>query len=182
MLTKTGILAAIAAGDIAINPFDEKQLNPNSYDLRLAPEYAVYEKRDSGGLIDAAKDNPIIRKRIGEEGLVLEPGELYLMATQEYTYSRCFVPGLEGRSSLGRLGVSVHATAGFGDVGFKGTWTLEVSVIRPVRIYRNMRFCQLFFEECSGPVNLDIDSYTGKYNGQVSPKPSQIFKERNEWN
>ena len=102
------------------------------------------------------------------------------MSTAEHTYTSNFVPGIEGRSSVARLGISIHATAGFGDVGFNGTWTLEVSVIKPVRIYRNMRICQIFFEELSSEVDWE-GRYAGKYNDQSLPRPSGIFEEAKEW-
>lgn len=177
MLTRTGILAEMKAGNIVIDPFNPEQLNPNSYDLRLSKDVAIYEDI----ILDAGRDNRISRMEIPASGMVLEPGELYLMATQEYTLTKNFVPGIEGRSSVGRLGISVHATAGFGDVGFHGTWTLEVSVIKPVRVYANMRICQIFFEECSGLVDPGADKYVGKYNQQRKPQPSQIWRETNEW-
>lgn len=175
MLTKNGILKAIERGDIVIDPLNYRQLNPNSYDLRLAPWVLKYVP----GVIETAVEMPTIEHRIGLEGMVLEPGELYLMATKEVTYSRTYIPCIEGRSSVGRLGINIHATAGFGDVGFRGTWTLEVSVIRPVRIYAGMRICQIYFEECD---EVPIDLYEGKYNGQFKPKPSKIYREFSEWN
>jgi dCTP deaminase len=177
MLTKKGILLEIEKGNIQIEPFKPEQLNPNSYDLRLSPDVAVYEEVT----LDAGRKNRISRSIIPASGLVLQPGELYLMSTQEYTSTSNYVPGIEGRSSVGRLGISVHATAGFGDVGFHGTWTLEVSVIKPVRVYAGMRICQIFFEECTGEVDVESDAYKGKYNKQVKPQPSQIWREVNEW-
>lgn len=175
LLTKSGIVEALENGHIEIDPFNPSQLNPNSYDLRLAKHVIRY----APGIIDAAEPMELIHEEITEEGLVLEPGELYLMATQEVTKSPKYVPGIEGRSSIGRLGVNVHATAGFGDVGFHGTWTLEVSAIRPVRIYAGMRICQVFFEDCSKLC--PGDKYEGKYNGQREPRESQIYKEADEW-
>jgi len=178
MLTGQDIQRHIVKGSISIEPFNKSQLNPNSYDLRLSEHVAIY--RDTGTL-DAAKENNLERFEIPKKtGLLLVPGELYLMATVENTYTPEFVPGIEGRSSVARLGISIHATAGFGDVGFNGTWTLEVSVIKPVRIYRNMRICQIFFEELSSPVAA-LDHYAGKYNDQSLPRPSGIFEEAKEW-
>ena len=175
LLTRSGILEAISTGHVAIEPFDESQLNPNSYDLRLGKHVVRY----TPGVIDAAKPHEIIQETIPAEGIVLQPGELYLMATKEVTKTSNYVPGIEGRSSVGRLGVSVHATAGFGDVGFHGTWTLEVYVIRPVRIYEGMRICQIFFEDCSTIRKGDV--YCGKYNGQIEPRESRVYMEASEW-
>ncbi len=177
MLTQSDILNYRAKGSLEIEPFNEKQLNPNSYDLRLSEHVAIY----TNAALDAAKENQVERFDIPKKtGLLLKPGELYLMSTVESTYTPDFVPGIEGRSSVARLGISIHATAGFGDVGFNGTWTLEVSVIKPVRVYRNMRICQIFFEELSSPVNWE-GRYAGKYNEQSLPRPSGIFEEAREW-
>jgi len=173
MLSNSKIIEAIENGLIEISPFSPDQLNPNSYDLRLGPWVSVYQNK----VLDAAKPQKLATEKIGN-GITLYPGELYLMATQEYTYSKAYIPCIEGRSSVGRLGINVHATAGFGDIGFKGTWTLEVSVIRPVKIYEGMRICQIYFEECSGE---PLFTYAGKYNGQKTPKASGIYKEKNEW-
>lgn len=177
MLTGHDIQRHITKGGISIEPFNKDQLNPNSYDLRLSKHVAVYRESE----LDAAKENNLERFEIPEkEGLLLAPGELYLMSTAEHTYTSDFVPGIEGRSSVARLGISIHATAGFGDVGFNGTWTLEVSVIKPVRVYRNMRICQIFFEEISSAVDWE-GRYAGKYNDQSLPRPSGIFEEAKEW-
>lgn len=175
MLTRNQILEAVNVGDIVISDFDESQLNPNSYDLRLSEVVLKYKNT----VLNAAEDSPTLELSIGKNGLTLMPGELYLMATIESTYSKKYIPCIEGRSSVGRLGISVHSTAGFGDIGFNGTWTLEVSVVKPVTIYANMRICQIFFEETSG--DHDIVSYSGKYNGQTKPRKSKIYKEVNEW-
>ena len=106
--------------DIVIEPFNEEQLNPNSYNLRLHNELLVYEK----SLLDMKQENPTRKLVIPPEGLILESNRLYLGRTLEYTKTDRLVPMLEGRSSIGRLGLFVHVTAGFGDVGFCGYWTL----------------------------------------------------------
>lgn len=175
ILTRSGIKAAIEKNQIRIHPFSESQLNPNSYDLRLGNKVVTYTDH----ILDAARKPKTLELEIPSNGLLLSPGQLYLMATVEQTETSHFVPGIEGRSSVGRLGISVHATAGFGDVGFKGTWTLEVSVIRPVVIYAGMRICQIFFEACSEIMPGDL--YVGQYLNQVSPKPSGIHREADEW-
>ncbi len=175
ILTGSQIFAAIQANEIIIDPFDPAQLNPNSYDLRLAPDVLVYRDEE----LDAAEPMAVDQFSIGDRGLLLEPGKLYLMRTVEVTGTRKYVPGIEGRSSIGRLGICIHATAGFGDVGFHGTWTLEVSCIQPVRIYAGMRICQVFFTACGEPQEEDI--YAGKYLGQQLPRPSKIWTERDEW-
>jgi dCTP deaminase len=175
ILLGSEISKALADGKIVISPYNESQLNPNSYDLRLGHKYLKY----NDPILDAAKINSTETYRIPKEGLILMPNELYLMETQEITETDHFVPGIEGRSSIGRLGIDIHATAGFGDIGFKGTWTLEISVKKPVRIYANMRICQVYFMTCSKPEECDL--YKGKYINQNMPRPSYIWKEREEW-
>jgi dCTP deaminase len=175
ILTGSAIRQSVENGDILIDPFDPAQINPNSYDLRLASHVTQY----TAEILDAAIENPTISYEIPPGGLVLQPHQLYLMATKERTSTSKYVPGVEGRSSTGRLGLSVHVTAGFGDIGFDGTWTLEVTVIKPLRIYANMRICQIFFETCSDVKPEDL--YKGKYTGQQRPRPSRIWNERDEW-
>ncbi|MCS6823893.1 MAG: dCTP deaminase, partial [Cytophagaceae bacterium] len=117
--------------EIFIDPFDDKKLNPNSYNLTLHKEILVYEQE----LLDMKIENKAVRHEIPDEGLVLVPGKLYLGRTVEHTMTKNYVPMLEGRSSIGRLGLFVHITAGFGDVGFCGYWTLEMFCVQPIRIY-----------------------------------------------
>ena len=124
--------------DIVITPFNPSQLGPNSYNLRLHEELMVYDEPE----LDMKKNHKTRQLIIPKEGLVLQPGVLYLGRTVEYTRTENCVPMLEGRSSIGRLGIFIHITAGFGDVGFSGYWTLEISCIQPVRIYANVEVCQ----------------------------------------
>ncbi|MCB1315390.1 MAG: dCTP deaminase, partial [Leptospiraceae bacterium] len=126
---------------IIIDPFDPELLNPNSYNLRLHDELLVY----SNDLLDMKTPNTTERIKIPPEGIQLSPGRLYLGRTLEYTETQGVVPMLEGRSSIGRLGMFVHVTAGFGDVGFCGYWTLEISTIQPIRIYPGIQICQIFY-------------------------------------
>lgn len=161
-------------GSVVISPFDAGQLGANSYDLRLSGMLLVYEK----GHLDAACDNLVREIEIPDGGFMLEPGELYLGSTIEYTETKDLVPGIEGRSSVGRLGINVHSTAGFGDVGFRGTWTLELSVVRSVLIYAGMRICQIHYEPVLGEF---VPYESNKYQGQVGPTPSGLWKESSEW-
>lgn len=126
--------------DIVITPYSEKQLNPNSYNLRLHEELLVYTELP----LDMKKPNPAEKLVIPESGLLLKPGILYLGRTLESTETHNLVPMLEGRSSIGRLGMLVHVTAGFGDVGFKGFWTLEISVIQPSSFIQVWKFVRFF--------------------------------------
>jgi dCTP deaminase len=156
--------------DILIDPYDPDCLNPNSYNLRLHDELLVY--RDP--VLDMKVPNPTVHLRIPSEGLLLEPGRLYLGRTVEYTETRNLVPMLEGRSSIGRLGLFVHVTAGFGDVGFCGYWTLEISCIQPVRIYPFIGICQIFYHTIEG----DFEEYqSSKYQKNTGIQPSLIYRE-----
>ena len=171
------ILKRVKDGSIVIDPFDEKRLNPNSYDLRLADTLLVYKNKNLP--LDMAQDRESFPVKIPSEGFRLLPGEIYLGSTVEYTETPDLIPGIEGRSSVGRLGINIHATAGFGDVGFKGTWTLELSVVRAVRIYAGVRICQIYYEPLMG----DFMPYeSDKYQGQTLPRPSGLWKEAGEWN
>jgi dCTP deaminase len=156
-------------GDIQIKPFDKKRLNPNSYNLTLHDELMVYEEV----VLDMAKANRVRRLPIPEEGLVLSPNQLYLGRTAEWTATRNLVPQIEGRSSVGRLGLFVHVTAGFGDVGFCGYWTLEMFAVQPVRIYPGVPICQIFYHELTG----EFTEYDSKYQHNHDIQPSLLFQE-----
>lgn len=154
--------------EIIIEPFDESRINPNSYDLTLSNELLVYEKE----ILDMKNPNPTRRILIPETGLLLEPNRLYLGRTNEYTRTDTFAPMLEGRSSIGRLGLFVHVTAGFGDVGFAGYWTLEIFCVQPVRIYPNVAICQIYYHTIDG----DFDLYHGKYQNNEGIQPSLMYE------
>ena len=156
--------------DIIIKPFNEEQLNPNSYNLKLHNKLLVYEDN----VLDMKKDNKVKEITIPPEGLLLEPNKLYLGRTIEYTETDRLVPMLEGRSSIGRLGLFVHVTAGFGDVGFKGYWTLEIFCVQPIRIYPNVEICQVYYHNIEG----EYDKYTsGKYQNNKGIQPSMLYKD-----
>ena len=161
------------AGRIHIEPFHPKQLGPNSYDVRLFNALAVYDF-DEIEYLDCRKENPVRYLEIpAKEGFILQPGQLYLGATMEAVGSDFFVPMYEGRSSMARLGIQSHISAGFGDIGFKSQWTLEISVVHPVKIYAEMRIGQVYFHR----VNLDLSPklYDGKYKNQKGPQKSKAF-------
>ena len=156
--------------DIWIEPFDPKRLNPNSYNLSLHNELLVYET----DTLDMKSPSPTRLLRIPEVGLLLEPGRLYLGRTAEFTRTMAHAPMLEGRSSVGRLGLFVHVTAGFGDVGFCGYWTLEIFCVQPIRIYPGVEICQIYYHTVEG----DCDPYTsGKYQDNTGIQPSRLYKE-----
>lgn len=155
--------------DILIDDFNPERLNPNSYNLTLHDELMVYEEV----VLDMAKPNRVRRMTIPEEGLVLSPNQLYLARTSERTTTHNLVPQIEGRSSIGRLGLFVHVTAGFGDVGFSGYWTLEMFAVQPVRIYAGVPICQIFYHELTG----EITEYASKYQHNRDIQPSLLFEE-----
>jgi dCTP deaminase len=158
--------------DINISPFSDDNLNPNSYNLTLHNEVLVYEEI----VLDMRKPNRVNRLEIPEEGLVLRPETLYLGRTVEFTETHNLVPMIEGRSSVGRLGLFVHVTAGFGDVGFRGYWTLEMFAVQPVRIYPGVQICQIFFHQITGPIT---EYVSNKYQNNRDIQPSLLFKELN---
>jgi len=155
---------------ILINPFNEKQLNPNSYNLKLHNKLLVYKYNE----LDMKKNNPYTEMIIPERGLVLRPGTLYLGRTLEYTKTENYIPMLEGRSSIGRLGLFIHITAGFGDVGFAGYWTLEISCIQPIRIYPFIKICQISYSEIKGNY---INYKSDKYQNNTEVQSSKLYKE-----
>lgn len=156
--------------NIEIEPFHEKQLNPNSYNLRLHNELLVYKDHT----LDMKKNNSTNKIIIPDEGLLLEPNKLYLGRTIEFTKTERYVPMLEGRSSIGRLGMFIHVTAGFGDVGFAGYWTLEIFVIQPLIIYPNVEICQIYYHSLEG----DYEKYkSGKYQNNDGIQPSLLYKD-----
>ena len=156
--------------NIHIDPFDESKLNPNSYNLSLHDELLVYEEV----VLDMRKSNRVERVKIPADGLVLTPNQLYLGRTIERTETHNLVPMIEGRSSIGRLGLFVHVTAGFGDVGFCGYWTLEMFAVQPVKIYPGVQICQLFFHQIHG----DITEYSStKYQHNRDIQPSMLYRE-----
>ena len=148
ILSDSRILEEIEKGTIIITPYDRKALGSNSYDVHLGANLAVYEAPE----LDAKKHNTIRHFNIPEEGFVLQPDTLYLGVTMEYTETHAHVPFLEGKSSTGRLGIDIHATAGKGDVGFCGNWTLEISVKMPVRVYAGMPIGQLIYFPVDGEI------------------------------
>ena len=177
ILTDKEILTSIDSKDIVIEPFNRECLGTNSYDVHLSKHLATYKDE----VLDARKHNQIEEIIIPEEGFVIQPGTLYLGSTVEYTETFNSVPFLEGKSSIGRLGIDIHATAGKGDVGFCNHWTLEISCVHPVRVYAGMPIGQLIYFLVKG----DIENYynkkkNAKYN-QRTPKPMESMMWKNKF-
>lgn len=208
ILSDAEILAARARGEIVIDPFDVNQLGGNSYDVRMGPVLRVYETSSTAGsamafrgahevgielmaladrnwigtqlsILDAAKEPRTVDISILESGIVLVPGILYLASTVEYTETHEHVVYLDGKSSIGRLGIAVHLTAGRGDVGFVGHFTLEMSVVQPVRVYAGMPIGQLTYHTVHGAVERRYQTKPGAsyLDGRdPMPQPSRLWK------
>lgn len=176
ILSDSRILEEIEKGTILIEPYHRSKLGSNSYDVHLGKYLATYVDE----VLDAKKHNTIEHFEIGEEGFVLQPNVLYLGVTQEYTETHNHVPFLEGKSSTGRLGIDIHATAGKGDVGFCGNWTLEISVKQPVRVYYGMPVGQLIYFPVEGDILVPYNrKANAKYSGQPNrPVESMMWKNK----
>jgi dCTP deaminase len=170
ILTSERIEKELRFGRIKIDPFDQKRLNPNSVNLQLHPRLLVYDEL----VLDARNKNRHKEIIIPDDGFVLQPNVLYLGSTVEYTETHQLVPKIDGRSSMGRLGIFVHVTAGFGDIGFCGHWTLEIVAVHPVRIYPYLEICQISYHEIIGLIG---QTYTGKYQNNQGVQPCMIHKE-----
>jgi dCTP deaminase len=172
ILGKESILENIEDKNIVIQPFELRNVGANSYDVHLSK----WLKRYWSLPLDCKKENHAIDIEIPEEGYELCPNKLYLGSTIEYTESHGLVPILHGKSSLGRLGLSIHVTAGFGDNGFCGHWTLELFALEPLRIYAGMPIGQICWHTTDA-----IEEYgkrpQSKYQNQgAKPVESQFYK------
>ena len=175
ILSGKEIKKQVKEGSIAIDPFTDEQINPNSYNLRLHPDLLVYDN----DILDMREKNSASPLVIPEDGLLLVPHKLYLGRTVERTSTDKYVPMLEGRSSVGRLGLFIHITAGFGDIGFDGFWTLEIFCVQPIRIYSGLEICQIFYHTIDG----DFDLYRSKkYQSNKGVQPSMLYKDFEENN
>ena len=166
ILTDKDILEAIEVKTIVIEPYRRDCLGSNSYDVHLGAVLAIYKTQ----VLDAREHNEIEYFTIPEEGFILRTDTLYLGVTEEYTETHAHVPFLEGKSSTGRLGIDIHATAGKGDVGFCGNWTLEISVKQPVKVYKGMPIGQLIYFPVDGEIEV---KYNQKKNAKYSDQPDK---------
>ena len=170
ILSGKEIKKQVKEGSIAIDPFTDEQINPNSYNLRLHPDLLVYDN----DILDMREKNSASPLVIPENGLLLEPHKLYLGRTVERTSTDKYVPMLEGRSSVGRLGLFIHITAGFGDIGFDGFWTLEIFCVQPIKIYPNVEICQVYYHTIEG----EHENYSsGKYQNNKDTQASLLYKD-----
>jgi dCTP deaminase len=169
ILTGPKIKEEYTKGTLSIAPFDEKYINPNSYDFRLGTTLVVYKNHT----LDSKQANETETITIPEEGIVLQPDKLYLGHTLEKIGSDHFVPIIRGKSSTGRMGLFVHITADLIDIGAHANFTLMMHAVQPLRVYPGMRIGQVTFWETSGDINL----YEGKYQGSSLPMASQAYKD-----
>ena len=172
ILSGTKIIEEVDNGNIVITPFDKAKVNPNSYNLTINEKLLVYPDNT---ILDFKKHNSVDTLIIPEEGMILYPGKLYLGSTNEFCFTDKYVPIISGRSSTGRLGIKVHITAGYGDIGWKGKWTLEIAVELPVRIYPNIEFCQIYYFTVFGNKNIQ---YNGRYQNQQGAVESRSNLEK----
>jgi dCTP deaminase len=175
ILTHAKILAEIQKGTIKIEPFDLNCLGTNSYDIHLGKYLAEYVSTE----LDCKKHHELKTWEITEEGFVLQPNTLYLGATMEYTETLAHIPFIEGKSSIGRLGINIHATAGKGDIGFCNHWTLEISVLQPIRVYAEMPIGQIIYFEPSGEISNLYNTKTNAKYTQRTDKPVESMMWKN---
>lgn len=183
ILTGKEIASEVSRGKIIIDPFTPSQVQPNSYDFRLGDKLLVYDRPtikveptkpgqpsrtipDTAWHLDARGKNPTRELAIPPEGIVLQPGVLYLGHTLEKVGSEHFVPMIAARSSAGRMGLMVYLNSGFGDLGFINQWTLELTVVHPLRVRAGDRIGQFHFHVPYGEVEL----YRGSYGKGEGPK------------
>lgn len=169
ILAKQKILEEIQNGNLVIDPFNAANVNPNSYNLTLGDSLI-----EMSGELDMKVKPSGKEIFIPDEGYVLEPGKIYLAATKEYTETHNYVPVLFGRSSLSRLGLAIHCTGGFGDVGFKGNWTITLCPALPIRIYKDVKICQIVYFSVLG----ETEEYSSaKYQSGRGIQESKLFTE-----
>jgi dCTP deaminase len=184
VLSDRTIRSEIEAGRIVIDPFDASLVQPSSVDVRVDSRFRVFHNARYP-YIDVRKPmedlTELVEVRGRDEPFILHPGEFVLGQTLErVTLPDDLVARLEGKSSLGRLGLLIHSTAGFVDSGFSGNLTLELSNVAnlPITIYEGMPIGQISFMRMDGPVeNAYGSGSTGsKYQGQAEPTPSRFYE------
>ena len=174
ILSGNDIKNRVAEGDIVIQPFSPDRLGYNSYDLTL--HETLYRYKSTDIYRDVKKEYELHPINMTGDGFILSPGKLYLGKTNEYTETHGLVPMIEGVSSVARHGIFIHVTAGFGDIGFCGNWTLEITAIEPVKIYPNMRIAQIYYHTVQGRINRTYGE-KGKYQNSREVQGSKLYKE-----
>ena len=176
ILTGDQIKREIEAGNIEISGFNENQLNENSYNVTLSPTIMVHDlKATDNYIVDIKQPPELLSATISDKyGFVIYPDKLYLGSTNETIHSDIYVSILTGRSSFGRLGFAIHRTGNFGDLGYNGTWTLQIQSMFPTRIYPNIQIAQIYFMRPYGRIT---KLYHGKYQDSFEPTASRISRE-----
>lgn len=184
ILTDTTIREVLASGRLVVEPYEDSNVQPSSIDLRLASKFRVFANHSAESINLRAEQPELTREiDVGDDGeFVLHPGEFVLAATIEtITLPNDLVGRLEGRSSLGRIGLLVHSTAGFVDPGWHGQLTLELTNVAtlPIQLFSSMRIAQLSLLQTTAPATRPYgsDGLQSKYQGQSGPTPSRFFRE-----
>jgi dCTP deaminase len=159
----------ILSKEMRIEPFNTRNLGPNSYDVTLNRELLEY----TSDTLDTAEENKTKKLTISDAGYILRPGHLYIGTTNETINGGKYVPILEGRSSIARLGISVHSSGGLGDYGYEGKFSFHITVVKNTKIYPDMRIAQIWFL----PIDKDdpVIRYKGKYQDSAGPVPSMSY-------
>lgn len=186
ILLKSEILERIENGQIQITPFCANQLGVNSYDLHLGPKMLCLNKV---GILDTKEDvsefyTPQTVKNDGNgkgDYFELWPGILYLGVTAEYTETHGFIPVMEGKSSLGRMGIECHVCAGMGDDGFCGYWTLEIRVMVPTKMYIGMPIGQIVYHSVLGVSNSGYKKAGSYNNAAQEPGIPNLWKKEHQF-
>ena len=173
ILTNLEIVKQVKKGNIKISPFKKSLLNPNSYNYRLAETLLEFDD-----IIDAKKKSNYKTIQLTDEGYVLQPNKLYLGSTYEKIGSDKYVIQLIGRSSMGRLGLFLQVTAPLGHVGTYHSWTLELKVVQPLRVYPFMKIGQVTFWKIKG--KKDKTYKNGEYRQFEKAQVSKFYKELND--
>jgi dCTP deaminase len=182
LLSDKDIRNEIESGRVVIDPYDQEMIQPSSIDVRLDRFFRVFENHKYPH-IDPAVEQPDLTRLVepeGDEPFILHPGEFALASTYEVvTLPDDLASRLEGKSSLGRLGLLTHSTAGFIDPGFSGHVTLELSNVAtlPIKLYPGMKIGQLCLFRLSSPSEHPYGSerYGSRYQGQRGPTPSRSY-------
>ena len=169
ILSGSKIDEEVRKGKITINPYNYKDINPNSYNYALGSYVKVYKNNE----LDSKRKEEVEIIEIPDEGLIIYPDKIYLGFTEEVIGSDYYVPVITGRSSTGRLGLFVQITSDLVDIGFKGRLTLQLHSTQPVRIYKGMKIGQIMFWKIYG----DVDLYKGKYQNSEGPRESEVWRD-----
>ena len=183
LLSDRDIRKEIESGRVMIDPFEANMIQPSSIDVRMDRYFRVFENHRYPHIDPAADQSDLTRmvEPVGDEPFILHPGEFVLGSTYEVvTLPDDLAARVEGKSSLGRLGLLTHATAGFVDPGFSGHVTLELANVAtlPIKLYPGMKIGQLCFFRLTSPAEHPYGSekYGSRYQGQRGPTPSKSFQ------